>query len=172
MKYVLWGLFAAVTIVFSFQNCKKLASESDVEFLSVTRIDLAQETLLSAKFFVDDPVTYARVHFKIDLQTGVITDSLLFNYCLSENLRSELNIFLNSSQVCQIRRPFPKDTYCTMAISEPYLELKTVRGEFALGYASDGCATYTVDLCEDQPTALKAWLENLKNTYQQMTCSF
>jgi len=192
MKTVLISSIVAVFILlFSFQNCQNPPHPDEINNLSLNSaensnsIDLKQQALTSINFIVSDSkvvtkagnsyqINYNKI-FEIDLTTGLIFETSDLNaetekYCLSESLKNELVSILKSSQVCKEQPSLPAGTICTQALKLPYAQLFTQSGQHDLGSATDGCGNNSVDLCNDQPSLLKAYIENFKNHYLQLTC--
>lgn len=187
MKYAIWGLLAAAAIVLSFQNCKKNVVSDEVNSISnVTKINLVDENPTSVVFYFEEVQTLphgsgsyqvkGRSQLSVDLATGVVTKttdpaSQTNVYCLTEALKSELSALLAASQVCRFQRVPPAGTMCTMALLEAYADIITSRETFAVGSASDGCRSSSVELCDDtQTNVFQNYAEKLKNSYQQLSC--
>ncbi len=179
---------SSFVLLVSFQNCQKPPYPDEIAGLSTTsisKVDLGKESLISVKFqvpatksVVQAGNTYQLNYLKsllIDLRSGVLTessdvDAASKRFCLSEDLKNELLNLLKSSQVCNRDPGSTGGSACAMVIREPYAIVVSSRLQFDLGFASDGCGHGSIDLCDDQPVALKAFIEGIKNHYQQLSC--
>ncbi|MEQ1722301.1 MAG: hypothetical protein ABL930_03940 [Pseudobdellovibrio sp.] len=191
MKLILGGLVVILTLLLSFQNCQKPPHADEINQVSLgssaaQKVDLNQEVIGSVNLIFEDSkiVTKAGHSYqvlynktlKVDLNTGVIVESSdinsnTANYCLNEELKSELVSILKASQVCKSGSVTSSQEVCGQAIQLPYAQLITSREQFDLGSASDTCGNNSVDLCEDQPSLLKGYIQNLKAIYKQQSCS-
>lgn len=186
MKYILWGIAASLAIGFFFQNCKKAVEVAESSGAVVTqKIDLAQENTSSVVIYFNKEVaetragqTYtllSRYTLSTDLQSGIITETsdasaAPKNYCLTSSLKKELNDIIRASQICKFHHNPDPNVMCTMAMIPPYADIVTPRETFNLGAANNGCATDWSDLCDEQPKALKSFIDRLKTQYPSLTC--
>lgn len=191
-QFVVSLVVATATILFSFQNCQKPPHPDEINTQALntvsaatSMVDLGQESVVSLDIFIPDSkiVTKAgnsyqinyNLILKIDLVTGQMVetsdlDSQASTYCLSEQLRNELISILKSSQVCQTQPQLSDDVVCSQAIQSPYAQVFTSKSQYDLGTASDGCGHNLIDLCGDQSSMLKAYIENIKKNYKQLIC--
>jgi hypothetical protein len=191
MKLVLGGLLVIFTLLLSFQNCQKPPHPDEINQVSLNlntaqKVDLNQEVIVSVSLVFQDSkvVTKAGHNYQVlynktldvDLKTGAIVersdiDSSTANYCLTQALKNELVSILKASQVCKSGEAQNNQQVCGQAIQPPYAQLITSREQFDLGSASDTCGNNSIDLCEDQPNLLKGFIQSLKSSYKQLTCS-
>jgi len=182
---------AALVLLFSFQNCQKpphpdeISSSRSASTDSSSKIDLNLEPIKSLQFSISDKKvltkngnTFEVIYNKslhIDLDSGAIEesndlDSGLNNYCLPSSMKDELVSILRSSQVCRVDRIPAAGQVCSQAIVSAYASLVTSREQFDLGYAASSCSGLSVDLCDEQPQILKAYIQAVKSQYQSYHC--
>lgn len=188
MKIFAGFVASTLILLLSFQNCQKPPHPDEINqpsnFVGAQKIDLNQEVVESVNLMYQDSkvVTKASNNYtvlynktlQIDLNTGIILessdiDSATANYCLSDELKSELVSILKSSQVCKAGSQ-SSGQVCGQAIRLPYAQLITSRDQFDLGSASDTCGSNAIDLCDSQPDLLKGYIQNLKTQYKQLSC--
>ena len=190
-RHVLASLVMVFVLLFSFQNCQKTPFPDEINgqnFNSTNqeKVDLSSESMESINFLIEatDTInhpsghTYQVKYFKnlqIDLVTGIILESSdlnsnTANYCLTDELREELVHILSASQVCTTQPDIPANTVCTQVMKTPYAQLVTLKQQFDLGSASNGCGSNSVDLCGEQANLLKGYMISLKQQYQQLSC--
>lgn len=180
-------------LLISFQNCQKpphpdeIAGQNLYSSGTVNKVDLNQESVQTANFMVPDlksvthssgnvyQVKYNKI-LNIDLASGAITetsdyDSSSRSFCLSDDMKDELVSLLKSSQVCQMGRQSAAGQVCDQSVRVAYAEIVTDREQYNLGWASDGCGNNSVDLCADQATHLKAYIQALNSQYESMSCN-
>lgn len=182
-------------LIFGYQNCQKSTFDPAVTNLnnpseSVSTQDqqtivLSQETLegLQFKSSVVSHVAHGSTTvsvvksmlYNFDLFTGefhVVDQSAQTDvkYCLSANLKSQLNTLLSASSICKGGPSVTEGTVCTQVIQEGYANLITNRDQFHLGSASDGCGSNSVDLCEGSGE-LKAWFGAVQESLAGLACS-
>ncbi|MEK6628084.1 MAG: hypothetical protein AABY53_05620 [Bdellovibrionota bacterium] len=180
------SIIAAFILFFSFQNCQPLPGADEVSATGVLkRIELNQEDLQSINFIINDSKVVTKAGntyqlnynktLQLDLKTGIILetsdiDSETGRYCLNEILTDEVISILKTSEICQTLPNLPEGTVCSQVVKLPYAQLLTDKEQYDLGAANDGCGSNSIDLCGDQSNLLKAYIENLKKQYQQMSC--
>lgn len=92
-------------------------------------------------------------------------------YCLSDQMKIDLQNLLETSSVCEEKKLVSSDTVCAQVLQQPYAELILDQSSVLLGYATDSCKTETIDLCEDQSVRnLKNWIQSIQNQLAQMQC--
>lgn len=181
-------------LIFGYQNCQKSSFDTAATNLknpseSVTTQDgqtivLANESLqgLQFKSSVVSQVPHGSTTvslvkdllYNFDLANGefhVIDQGAQtdLKYCLSENLKSQVNSLLSASSVCKGGSKVVDGVVCTQAIQEGYANIITNRDEIHLGSASDGCGSNAVDLCEGS-TELKAWFSGVQASLGSLSC--
>lgn len=195
MKAV-WGFsIAALVLLVSFQNCQKPPHPDEIGSNGVyaagviSKVDLSHESVKSVEFMVEDlkAVTHTTgntIHVKynkildVDLNSGRISvtndldPSVVENYCLTDDLKSELVSILKGSEVCKKGAVQPQDDrVCAQAIHNPYANLFTDREQFSLGYATDVCGSNSIDLCGDHADMLRGYIQALKAQYSSLSCN-
>lgn len=187
MKYAVGTILAAVAVVLSFQNCKKNMSPDDVSSFNVeSKVNLNEESPTGIVFFFDEIQSVqhgtgfyqlkGRSSLGVDLSSGVVTKtteppSQASTYCMTSTLKAELNSLLATFQVCRFNRNPAPGEMCTQVLIEPYAEIVTSRESFAIGSASDGCRSNSVELCgEAQTASLKSFAEKIQINYKQLNC--
>lgn len=185
------SIAATFILLISFQNCQKPPHPDEINgqpiraVASSSKIDLNQEAVLSVNFVVQDTkvitkagnsyqINYNKI-LQIDLKTGIISESSdlsseILTYCLTEALRNELVSILKSSQVCKLQQNLPAGTVCSQVMKMAYAQVFTTREHYDLGAASDGCGSNSMDLCDNQSSLLKGYIEAVKKQYQQLAC--
>ena len=191
----LWVSFVTgFLILFSFQNCQKNLSVdglssvprgialSAADSVKVALIDekinavdfIASENQIVSKNGRTISLIYSKT-FEIDLATGKILVETDFEsgqkvYCLTEELRSELEGILKVVTVCKSDSDRPVDQVCSQVLKKPYAKILTEKNQFELGSAIDGCGTGAVDLCGDEPLLLKGFISHLQNKIESLAC--
>ncbi|AGH94770.1 hypothetical protein [Pseudobdellovibrio exovorus] len=190
-----WAYALAVLVLLvSFQNCQKpphpdeLGSQNVYAAGVVSKVDLSHESVKSVEFIITDlksivhttgntiQVKYHKV-LDIDMVSGNITvtndmDPSVENYCLTSELKAELNSILHASEVCKRGPVASADTnMCAQVVHNAYANLFTDREQFSLGYASDACGSNAIDLCGEQADLLRGYIQNLKSEYSTLSCN-
>lgn len=184
-------VLALFVLLFSYQNCQKNQFDGGI-LTQISNfdenkklVDLANENISVVRFYLEDTkviirsgnsyqINYTKI-LKINLSNGKISESsdiddITASYCLTEPLINELNSILKLSQVCQTQPNLPEGMMCTQVVKLPYAQIIIGDKQYDLGSASDGCGNNAVDLCGDQAALLKAYIENFKEQYTQMSC--
>ncbi len=192
---LLWLSFVTgFLMLFSFQNCQKNLSidglSSAPRGISLSsanpnKIALADERISAIDFLVSESQIVSKNNrtmslilnktFEIELATGKILVETDFDsgqkvYCLTEDLKAELDGILKSVSVCRSENDKPIDQVCTQVLKKPYAKILTDKNLFELGSATDGCGTGAVDLCADEPLLLKGFISHLKNKLDTLIC--
>lgn len=181
-------------LIFGYQNCQKSNFETTgnsvvppsetVSTQDLQKISLAQESLQSIQFKVAEvsKVVHGSTYYSVvknilysfDLNSGdlhVIDQSSGSDqkYCLSESLKSQLNLLLSSSSICKTQMKINEGQVCAQVIKESYANIITNRDEFQLGSASDSCGSNAVDLCEGSDP-LKNWFKSIQENLPGLVC--
>lgn len=191
MKQVIAFGIMTILMLFSFQNCQKtpfpdeMTAQNLQSSVANNKVDLKNESIESVNFLIEENKTVQQAghtyqvkylkNLQIDLGTGIIlessdVDTNTENYCLTDELKSELIILLSSSQVCTTQPDIPANTLCTQVMKMPYAQVLTDKQQYNLGSATDGCGSNSVDLCDEQANLLKGYLQSLKQKYKQLSC--
>lgn len=191
MNIAVASVLCFFVVMFSFQNCQKaphpdeISNSSDnLSSQNVSKVDLQKEQLESVNFIVQDVKPFVRggntidikynKSLKIDMDNGVIVesndiDNTTAQFCLTDELKSELQTIIKSAQVCTLEGK-KSGQACAQVIVPPYAQITTDKDQFDLGSASDSCGSNSQDLCGEYSDMLKAFLQNLKTKYQSMSC--
>lgn len=190
MKLVIATAIIFVVSFFTFQHYNKSKSQKSAAFsdYTVTELaDLSQKNLLSGIFYVDALKTlqksnysYQVKHQKIltlNMQSGKIIekndlDAEERSFCLAAESLQALNSLLLQAQVCKFdKKESSDDVICTQVVKPAYLDLATSAENYQLGFASDGCATNTVDLCDEgQRLQLSDMIKKIGKSYTEKIC--
>lgn len=187
MKLTAVIFMTAVLGFFAFQNCQKAPAPDDLSnnsILSDDQVNLSDLKLKEIDLNIDESQTVVRNSgsyqiivnkvFKINLETGHILvssdlDLVQNEFCLTEDLKNELNSILKSSQICKTGESKP-GVLCAQAIQPGYAELITEKETYKLGYSSDGCGSNGFDLCGEQKNIIKAYIASVKANYKSFIC--
>lgn len=181
-------------LIFGYQNCQKAnlnASQNENDIISESPTaqnlqvrNLENERIESLQFksreisqVNHNGGTYSLVSYLIydfDIGTGefyVINEEAQTNvrYCLNDIFKNQVVTLLYASSVCKGGAILSADQMCTQAIQDGYANLITQREQFRLGYASDGCGSNAVDLC-DGSADLKNWFASVKSQLSNFKC--
>ena len=182
-KYI---VFLVLVLLFSYQNCSRnnfgdqalQQSENKVEGQSLADMQVQQVKFYteknsemqkgSHKFTVKTKLNYV-----LDPESGVLAEhdqatGDLKTYCLSHELLLDVRSIISKSSVCQ-SGPSATEA-CAQVIQEPYAELVTANDVIQLGSASDACGSNRVDLCEDQSSVLRGWIDSVRSQLPQLGC--
>lgn len=180
-------IFLVIVLFFSYQNCsqKQFADETSQQSQNIVSSQkLSELQVQNLKFFTEqdseiqkgDHKFYVKTKtlYSLDTESGVLAEhdqaaDTLNTYCLNTELLNEIRSLISSSSICRSGRSTAEA--CAQVIVEPYAELVTVSDVIQLGSASDACGSNKVDLCEDQPSALKGWIESVHSHLPQLGCS-
>ena len=91
-------------------------------------------------------------------------------YCLSDELKSELESILKVATICKNENEKPIDQVCAQDLKKPYAKILTEKNQYELGSATDSCGTGAVDLCGDEPLLLKGFVSHLKSKLETLSC--
>ena len=184
IKYI---AFLVLVLLFSYQNCSRSnftdetsqQLDSKVEGQSLADLQVQQLKFFteqnsemqkgSHKFYVKTKLNYV-----LDPESGVLAEhdeasGDLKTYCLSHELLADVRSIFSRSSVC---RGGPSATEaCAQVIQEPYAEVVTSNDVIQLGAASDACGSNKIDLCEDQSSVLRSWIDSVRSQLPQLTCS-
>lgn len=179
-------IFLVIVLFFCYQNCsqKQFADETSQNSQNVVSSQkLSDLQVQNLKFFTEkDSELQKGAHtfyvktktlYSLDTESGVLAEhdqaaDTLNTYCLTTELLNEIRSILGSSSVCQGGKS--TDEACAQVIVEPYAELVTANDVIQLGSASDACGSNKVDLCEDQSSVLKGWIESVRGQLPQLGC--
>ncbi len=191
-----WVCFVSgFVLLFSFQNCQKSPAADEFNVLSSglvvgastsNKVILAEQKLKEIEFIVQENQTLlksgqtftliAENAYRINLADGhgmvqSGTGQVQKTFCLTQELKSELNSILQSSSVClDEKKEKSDDQVCLQAIKNPYAKILTDNDHFELGFATDSCGSNSVDLCADQSDLLKGFITHLKLQVSLLTC--
>lgn len=177
-----------IVLFFSYQNCSQQnfdevalqKSQSQSEAQSLADLQVQQLKFFTEqnsevqkgtqKFYVKTKKNYV-----LDPDSGVLAEhdqatGDLATYCLSNELLSEVRAIVMQSSVCRGGPAAPEGVMCAQVIQEPYAELVTENDIIELGSASDACGSNKIDLCEDQSSVLKNWIESVRSQLPSLTC--
>lgn len=182
-------IFLVIVLFFSYQNCSQknlsapLAQKSlDAQIESQSLSDLQVQQV---KFYTEQNsemqkgsrkfLVKTKKNYVLDPETGILAENEqasgdLNTYCLSHELLIEIRSLISRSSICRGGQVTQPQEVCAQVILEPYAELVTVSDVIQLGSASDACGSNKVDLCEDQSTVLKNWIETVRSQLPQLTC--
>ncbi len=94
------------------------------------------------------------------------------NFCLTDQLQSELQGILAAASICQKREQAADSTVlCAAVIVPAYAHLQTETESFNLGAATDACLSNSVDFCDDEGTLLKGFTKHLDTQLNTLTCN-
>lgn len=179
-------VFLVIVLFFSYQNCsqKQFSKDSSpISQNSVTSQKLSDLQVQNLKFFTEQDsemqkganTFYVKTKrlYSLDTDSGVLAEhdqatGSLNTYCLTAELLTEVRTIIASSSVC--RGGLAKAEVCAQVIAEPYAELITASEVIELGSASDACGSNKIDLCEDQSSVLKFWIQSVHSQLPQLGC--
>jgi hypothetical protein len=178
----------AVVGLFAFQNCNKVPSANAGQNpeQSVSKYSLPVDDIASVNFYISGVSTVTKAGrtfslkynktLKVDPDSGEIIEANDLNsdtniYCMPEDVRQELLNIFASSQVCKTQPQLSPDQVCTQVYKTPYCEIAVGEEITALGSASDGCGSNSVDLCDGQKTVLQDFIQKLSSSYTSYKCS-
>jgi len=179
-------LFLVVVLFFSYQNCsqKQFADETSQKSQNVVSSQkLSDLQVQNLKFFTEkDSEIQNGAHkfyvktktlYSLDTESGVLAEhdqaaDTLNTYCLNAELLSEIRSLISSASICR-SGPSTAEA-CAQVIVEPYAELITANDVIQLGSASDACGSNKIDLCDDQSSVLKSWIESVHSQLPQLGC--
>lgn len=178
-------IFLVIVLFFSYQNCsqKQFADETSKPENIVSSQKLSDLQVQNIKFFTEKDseiqkgshkfYVKTKTLYSLDTESGVLAEhdqaaDTLNTYCLNPELLSEVRAIISTSSIC--RSGHSAAEACAQVITEPYAELITASEVIQLGSASDACGSNKVDLCEDQPSALKGWIESVHSQLPQLGC--
>lgn len=194
MKYIVIIIVTVFVAIGAFQNCQNSqnrtsanqpATSQQVNGEKIIQPDLGRAQINQVNVLFQEKQTVQRSSgssydlianktLKINLETSQIEavtegKEASEQYCLSEDLKSELLSILHASQVCQVP-PAIQDQICTQVMVLPYAQIITSQEQVNLGEATDGCGSNKVNLCGDQTTVLQGYISHLKQVYSTLTC--
>jgi hypothetical protein len=190
MKLFVLTAIAFIISFSSFQYYNKSKSQKTGAYsdYAVTELsELNQKNLLSGVFYVDAVKTLQKSNYSyqvkhqknltLNLQSGKILekndlDSEERIFCLGAESLQDLNALLQNAKVCKFDKKDSSDAViCTQVVRLAYFELMTSAENYQLGFASDGCATTTVDLCdESQKVKLSDLIQKIGKSYAEKKC--
>lgn len=160
-------VFVVLILLFTYQNCsQKNFNESALQkSQSVSDMQIQQ-----FKFFTEDNKTYS-----LQTEAGVLTErsegsDTFHNYCLTADLFLEIQSILSAATICESQAQLPNDVVCAQVIEPGYAQIVGASEVIQLGYAIDSCGTGRVDLCENQPQALKQWIQSVREQLPDLHC--
>ncbi len=179
-------IFLVVVLFFSYQNCSQtqFADETSQKSQNVVSSQkLSDLQVQNLKFFTEkdseiqkgDHKFYVKTKtlYSLDTESGVLAEhdqaaDTLNTYCLNTELLSEIRSLISGSSICR-SGPSTAEA-CAQVITEPYAELVTASDLIQLGLASDACGSNKIDLCDDQSSVLKGWIESVHSQLPQLGC--
>ncbi len=192
MKSVIIISTIAIVALFSFQNCGKtnsfhseLAGRDINLSLGVEKTNVLDLNIGATQFYLSDSkvVTQAghtyQLNFKkileINLDSGYLVestdiDSTSKQFCLPQNILTDLMTLLNSAQICREKLNLPADTVCALVYTEPYAKLLSDREDINLGVASDSCGNNKTDLCGQTKVQLLDLIKTINQNYSAYNC--
>lgn len=179
-------VFLVLVLLFSYQNCSRsnFADETSQQLQSPSEgQSLADMQVQQLKFFTEQNsemqkgsykfYVKTKLNYVLDPDSGVLAEhdestGDLKTYCLSHELLADVRSILSRSSVC---RGGPSATEaCAQVIQEPYAEIVTANDVIQLGSASDACGSNRIDLCEDQSSILRGWIDSVRAQLSQLNC--
>lgn len=179
-------LFLVVVLFFCYQNCsqQKLSGETSQKSQNVVSSQkLSDLQVQNLKFFTEkdseiqkgDHKFYVKTKtlYSLDTESGVLAEhdqaaDTLNTYCLNTELLNEIRSLISDSSICR-SGPSTAEA-CAQVITDPYAELVTASDMIQLGSASDACGSNKIDLCDDQSSVLKGWIESVHSQLPQLGC--
>ncbi len=179
-------IFLVVVLFFSYQNCsqKQFADETSQKSQNVVSSQkLSDLQVQNLKFFTEkdseiqkgDHKFYVKTKtlYSLDTESGVLAEhdqaaDTLNTFCLNTELLNEIRSLISSSSICR-SGPSTAEA-CAQVITDPYAELVTAGDLIQLGSASDACGSNKIDLCDDQSSVLKGWIESVHSQLPQLGC--
>ena len=179
-------IFLIIVLFFSYQNCsqKQFTDEPSQKSQNVVSSQkLSDLQVQNLKFFTEkDSELQSGSHkiyvktktlYSLDTESGVLAEhdqaaDTLNTYCLNAQLLSEIRSLISVSSICR-SGPSTAEA-CAQVITEPYAELMTASDVIQLGSASDACGSNKIDLCDDQSSVLKDWIESIRSQLPQLGC--
>lgn len=179
-------VFLVLVLLFSYQNCARNNFSDEALQPSENKVDgqsLADMQVQQLKFFTEQNsemqkgshkfYVKTKLNYVLDPETGILAEhdqasGDLKTYCLTQELLIEVRSIISRSSIC---RGGPSTTEaCAQVIQEPYAELVTANDVIQLGSASDACGSNRVDLCEEQSSVLRGWINSVYNQLPQLGC--
>jgi hypothetical protein len=190
MKLIVLTAIAFVISFFSFQYYNKSKSQKSADYgeYAVSELaDLSDKNLLSSVFYLDAVKTLQKSNYSyqvkhqknltLNLQSGKIIekndlDSEQREFCLAAESLQTLNALLQKAKICKFDKKESSDaSICTQVVRPAYLELMTSTENYQLGFASDGCASNFVDLCDEgQKLKLSDVIKQIGKSYSEINC--
>ena len=181
-------VFLVIVLFFSYQNCSQkpftVIDPSQKTQSGLVSQSLTDLQVLNFKFFVEQDseiekgshkfYVKTKKHYSLDAGSIILAEhdeaaNTLVTYCLTNELVEEIHAIFAKSSVC---RGGPSTAeVCAQVIVEPYAELTTAKDVIQLGSASDACGSNKVDLCEDQSSLLRGWIQTVRSELPQLVCS-
>lgn len=194
-KYWAANALLGFTLLFSFQNCQKrpyqdaisdsLARNISQHDIMDNRIVLSQENIDQVQFYFEEKKQTTNQDsnytllinkvYEINLQSGEITisdntdDENSLKYCLTDDLKNELENVLKSSSICKSTGQVIGKV-CAQVLAKPYAAIITRAVRYELGYATDSCGSNKIDLCDDQDSLLKGIAAAIKHNLESLVC--
>jgi hypothetical protein len=182
-------VFLVIVLFFSYQNCSQKNLSGPIgqktEDASIESQSLSDLQVQQVKFYTEQNsemqkgshkfLVRTKKNYVLDPETGVLAEhdqatGDLNTYCLSHELLIEMRSIISRSSVCRSGPVAQSQIACAQVVLEPYAEIVTVSDVIQLGSASDACGSNKIDLCEDQSTVLKGWIETVHSQLPQLTC--
>ncbi|AZZ35723.1 hypothetical protein CIK05_02545 [Bdellovibrio sp. qaytius] len=179
-------VFLVITLMFSYQNCsqKQFTAETSQNSKDVVvSQSLTDLQVLNFKFSVDQDseiqkgshkfYVKTKKHYSLDAGSSVLAENdevtnALNTYCLTTELVEEVHAIFAKSSVCRGGKSTAEA--CAQVMVEPYAELSTANEVIRLGSASDACGSNKVDLCEDQSSLLRGWIQTVRSELPNLHC--
>ena len=180
-------VFLVIVLFFSYQNCSpkqgvnQSSPKSEAHSVSQRLSDLQVQNL---KFSIDQDseiqkgvhkfYVKTKKHYSLDAGSTILIENdevtnALNTYCLTPELVEEIHTILGQSSICH-GSPTTEEV-CAQVIAEPYAELTTANNVIQLGSASDACGSNRIDLCNNQATVLRGWIQTVRSQLPQLVCS-
>lgn len=181
-------------MIFFYQNCSqngfndsKQGSDYKVTGIdqSYPAIDLSQENVQEFSFLSNEPVLVTEkgrnimvmmdLQYKVDLQTREVfkfnpKSGATQKHCLTDAAFQNLKLSLDGTSVCKFLADKSEDQVCSQVVTPAYARVVTVRDTLDLGYAPDSCGTNRLDICEENPNHIKAWIQYFLANLNSQTC--
>ncbi|OFZ31653.1 MAG: hypothetical protein A2622_03490 [Bdellovibrionales bacterium RIFCSPHIGHO2_01_FULL_40_29] len=195
----LWITFiVGFFILFSFQNCQNPPHMDEINSLSTnsqmttgdsSKVSLASERLREIQLYmqvseqsVRNGKTFSMVGqqiYSFQFENNGLSNSFSVKsestgvsqfYCLSESLKNELQLILNSASVCKAEDSNQPDQVCAAVMKPGYGQIITESNQYDLGAATDSCGNNSVDLCDSEGDLLKGFTQHLSSQLANLVC--